>query len=235
MIPTTDYLSQGPDTTQGMVCVVCGWWNPPAGTPWKDPAGRSAVCPGCQASLQPGGEVRLPSGVLVRSLLVHEGPIRKAVHAMKYRGADRVAWGLAPLMADLLPKGATAVVPVTRSLPRRARFGTDPGRALATALARTAVLPVADVLRAPVLHRSQIRSRRRGGLRFRSVARPPGGAVLVDDVLTTGATLSAAAGACGGAVTAAVTLTRSRPGGGGKSLRSAHGGPDTRAGNPVDR
>ena len=153
--------------------------------------------------------------MLVRSLLEHGGPIRKAVHAMKYRGADRVASGLAPLLIDLLPTGATALVPVPRSLPRRARFGTDPGRALATALARTAGLPVADVLRAPVLHRSQIRSRRRGGLRFRSVARPPGGAVLVDDVLTTGATLSSAAAACQGAVTAAITLTRSRSGGGG--------------------
>lgn len=212
-----------------MVCVVCGWWNPSARTLRKDTAERSAVCPACQASLQPGGEVRLPSGVLVRSLLVHDGPIRKAVHAMKYRGADRVATGLAPLMVDLLPAGVTALVPVPRSLPRRARYGTDPGRALAVALARLAGLPVADVLRAPLLHRSQIRSRRRDGLRYRSVSRPPGGAVLVDDVLTTGATLSAAAGACRGAVTSAITLTRSRSGGGGRtasisSWRSGYAG-----------
>ncbi len=218
-----------------MVCVVCGWWNPSARTPRRRSTERSAVCPACQASLQPGGEVRLPSGVLVRSLLVHDGPIRSAVHAMKYRGADRVASGLAPFMVDLLPAGATALVPVPRSLPRRARFGTDPGRALARALGRMAGLPVADVLRAPLLHKSQIRSRRRGGLRFRAVARPPGGAVLVDDVLTTGATLSSAAGACRGAVSSAITLTRSRSGGGGRRLGSAHGGPDERARNPADR
>ena len=199
-----------------MVCVVCGWWNPSVRTPRRDRTEQSAVCPACEASLQPGGEVRLPSGLLVRSLLVHDGPIRNAVHAMKYQGADRVASGLAPLMVDLIPTDAAALVPVPRSLPRRARFGTDPGRALAKALARVAGLPVADVLRAPLLHRSQIRSRRRGGLHFRSVSRPPGGAVLVDDVLTTGATMSAAAGACRGAVTSAITLTRSRWGGGGR-------------------
>ena len=227
--------SQGPDITRGMVCVVCGWWNPSARTFRRDLTERAAICPACEASLRPGGDVRLPSGVLVRSLLVHDGPIRNAVHAMKYQGADRVASGLAPRMVDLLPTGATALVPVPRSLPRRARFGTDPGRALAVALARIAGLPVADVLRAPLLHRSQLRSRRRDGLRFRSVSRPPGGAVLVDDVLTTGATLNAAAGACQGAVTSAVTLTRSRLGGGGRRLESAHGGPDKRAGSPVDR
>ena len=214
--------------------MVCGRWKPSTEIPRRDPAERLAVCTACAVSFQTGGEVRLRSGVLVRSLLVHDGPIRKAVHAMKYRGADRVASGLAPLMVDLLPAGATALVPVPRSLPRRVRFGTDPGRALATALARIAGLPVADVLRAPMLHRSQIRSRRRGGQRFRAVSRPPGGAVLVDDVLTTGATLISAAGACRGTVTSAITLTRSRLGGGGKSLVSAHGGPDTRAGNPVD-
>lgn len=153
--------------------------------------------------------------MLVRSLLEHGGPIRNAVHAMKYQGVDRVATGLAPLMVDLLPAGATALVPVPRSLPRRVRFGADPGRALAAALARIAGLPVADVLRAPLIHRSQIRSRRRDGLRFRSVSRPPTGAVLVDDVLTTGATLTSAAGACRGAVTSAITLTRSRSRGGG--------------------
>ena len=218
-----------------MVCVVCGWWKPSARTPRRSSTEPSAVCPACEASLQRGGEVRLKSGLLVRALLVHDGPIRNAVHAMKYQGADRVATGLAPLMADLLPAGATALVPVPRSLPRRARFGSDPGRTLATALARIAGLPVADVLRAPLLHRSQLRSRRRGGLRFRSVARPPGGAVLVDDVLTTGATLSSAAGACQGAVTSAVTLTRSRLAGGSLRLGSAHGRPDERARNPAHR
>lgn len=184
--------------------------------------------------MQPAGEVRLPSGLLVRSLLFHDGPVRSAIHALKYRGVDRVAAGLAPLMVDLLPAEAAALVPVPRSIPRRARFGIDPGRALAAALARATALPVADILRAPLLHRSQLRVRRRDGLRFRAVSPAPHGAVLVDDVLTTGSTLSAAA-ACLGEVGVAITLTRSRSGGGGRRLSCAHGGPDKRAGNPAHR
>ena len=89
------------------------------------------------------------------------------------------------------------------------RYGVDAGRVIARALGRVTGLPVADVLRAPVSHRSQLRRRRFEGLRFRSIAPAPSGAVLVDDVLTTGATLTAAAAACGKGVARAVTLTRS--------------------------
>lgn len=154
-----------------------------------------------------GGEVRLASGLLVRSLFVHAGVVRRAVHAFKYQGVDRIAEVLGAVLAGLLPHDAAALVPVPRALTRRMRYGVDPGRALARAAARASGLPVADVLRAPAVHRSQLRLRRAEGLRFRPAGKPPEGSVLVDDVLTTGATLTAASAACGGAAVGAVTLT----------------------------
>ena len=194
-----------------MVCVVCGWWRS-AGVEPQQPAkerGRGGVCRSCAGSLHRATELRLRSGVLVRPLFVHEGPIRSAVHALKYRGVDRVAEVLAPYLAGLVPGDASALVPVPRALARRIRYGIDPGRVLAREIARAAGLPVADVLRAPVYRSSQLRDRRAEGLRFRSAGRVPRRAVLVDDVVTTGATMTAAALACRGLTLRAVTLTRS--------------------------
>lgn len=73
------------------------------------------------------GEVRLDSGVLVRSLFIRDGLVRSAVHALKYHGADRIARVLAQPLAALLPADASGLVPVPRSLARRIRFGVDPG------------------------------------------------------------------------------------------------------------
>lgn len=193
-----------------MVCVVCGWWGTPAGRQRTAQVLRQGgICRSCAGSLRRAAQIRLRSGVLVRPLFVHEGPIRSAVHAFKYGGVDRVAEVLAPYLADLVPGDASALVPVPRALARRFRYGIDPGRVLARETARAAGLPVADVLRAPVHRSSQLRERRAEGLHFRSAGRAPRHSVLVDDVLTTGATMTAAALACAGSALYAVTLTRS--------------------------
>ena len=194
-----------------MVCVVCGWWrgSPVDGQRAAQVLRRGGICRSCAGSLHRASEVRLRSGVLVRPLFVHEGPIRSAIHALKYRGVDRIAEVLAPYLAGLVPSDATALVPVPRALARRIRYGIDPGRVLARETARAADLPVADVLRAPIHRISQLRERRTEGLHFRSVGRAPRHAVLVDDVLTTGATMTAAALACRGLALSAVTLSRS--------------------------
>ena len=142
---------------------------------WKsgpaDAGGRGVLCRGCAQAVRRGGEVRLASGLLVRPLFVHAGAARRAVHAFKYQGVDRAAEVLGGVLAELLPEGAAA---------------------------RASGLPAADVLRVSAVHRSQLRRRRSEGLRFRLAGKPPEGSVLVDDALTTGAALTAAASACGG-------------------------------------
>jgi predicted amidophosphoribosyltransferase len=113
------------------------------------------------------------------------------VHHLKYRGLT----GYADLVAALLsPRAPLApLVPIPRALTRRVRYGIDPGRALAQRLSRITGAPVASLLGVP-LHTT----RRAGGdhrrpvLPFRIRGPLPPGLVLVDDVVTTGATLESA-------------------------------------------
>ena len=116
-----------------MVRVVCGRWRSGGKAPrrsgnlWE----HHGICGPCDGSLRRATELRLRSGILVRPLYLHEGPIRSAVHALKYRGADRVAEVLAPFLTGLLPDDTSALVPVPRALARTIRYGIDPGRVLA--------------------------------------------------------------------------------------------------------
>ena len=78
-------------------------------------------------------------------------------------------------------------------------YGIDPAEELARALARRSGLPIVTPLRAPLWWgRQAARARgRRSAPRFEVGTPPPTPAVLVDDVATTGATLTAAAAALG--------------------------------------
>jgi len=177
------------------------------------------LCGRCRLGFAAGGESRLPGGVLVRSAFAHEGTARLLVHRLKYGGHHAAAAVLAGAMAGRLPPGAGALVPVPRARLRRWRYGVDPAVELARALGRACSLPVVTALAPEWWHRRRagLAGARRGLPRFRLVRGVPAGAVLVDDVVTTGATLRAAAAALGGpcaAVTATTALgTRALPSG----------------------
>ncbi|HEY8082253.1 MAG TPA: phosphoribosyltransferase family protein [Solirubrobacterales bacterium] len=150
------------------------------------------------------------------SSAAYEGVARDLVAALKFRRllpvadlmADRIHW-LAP--ADLL-SGTIVSVPSGRL--RSMRRGFDPAGELAGALASRAGLPVCDCL-VRIGGGRQV-GRRRGerigdppAIRASGVA--PTHTLLVDDVLTTGATVSACAQAlrdAGALRIAAITFAR---------------------------
>jgi len=163
-------------------------------------AGREPLCPACAAGLSPGGVRRLAGGVLVHSAFLHLGTARLLVHRLKYGAQPAAARVLATAMARGLPAQAAALVPVPRARLRLWRYGVDPALELALALRQLTGLPVRRVLVAAWWHRRRAGPSgvERGVPRFRARTARPAGAVLVDDVVTTGATLRAAAAALGG-------------------------------------
>ena len=180
-----------------MVCLVCSR------------AGAGRLCGKCRHRLVPAGWRRVPGGLLVGSGFSHDGPARVLVHRLKYQGIRQAAGLLAERMAEVLDGTAGTLVPVRRVVLRTWKFGVDPGRELTHALAALTGLPIADVLRRPLWApgHAGVGRESRTAIRFGARPVPFGTLILVDDVLTTGATLWAARQAAGQSAIYGVTAT----------------------------
>jgi ComF family protein len=171
-------------------CVACG----------APPAAAAPLCEECRAALVPARPGPAPLGCdRLVAAFEYSGPGRELVARIKYRDARHgltfVADHVAALLAGL-PAGAVVSWPPTTAIRRRAR-GFDHAEALARRVARElGHRPVALLARVDATAQTgRAASERRAGPAFavRAGVVVPPAVVLVDDIVTTGATLTAAA------------------------------------------
>jgi len=179
------------------MCAACGAW------------GAGPLCESCRQSLQLAPERITPAGVLARAAFRHEGTARLLVHELKYRAAVRNATLLANAMADLVPGEARVLVPLPRSVLRRVRYGVDPAVELAHSVGRIVGLPVLHAFAASLWWPSHAGTGHRATVRFTPIRTVPDGALLVDDVVTTGLTVDSAVQSITGHVIGALLATAS--------------------------
>ena len=188
-------------------------------TPLEHPT-QGTVCAACWTSIVPtsplGCEPLPPFITLATAIGPYEGRLRDIIQALKYTPRPTIARHLARRMRDAgaeVLAGASVVVPVPLHRSRERQRGFNQARELARHLG----LPMADILvrtrktetqadlpaerRHANVRGSFELAHLRGGAAKVELARRSGGAakvvsvILVDDVRTTGATLSACAAA----------------------------------------
>ncbi len=195
---------------------------------------RCAVCrrPGalfctvCQASLRPyPAATPLPLLDDAAVAFIFEGALQQAIHTFKYDRVRRMAAPLGDLIVARLrehPLPADAIIAVPLHPKRLAERGFNQSEELGRRLAHAWGIPLLKdglVRCRDTEHQARLDSRARqenvrDAFTWHHTAAPPTRILLVDDVLTTGATLGACAQALLAAGTRevrAVALARSRP------------------------
>lgn len=178
--------------------------------------GGHLLCPTCRDSFarpDAGAFVVADAGValgdamaLAIGAFAYEGALRRALGRLKYAGAGRVAQPLAAVAAPALVQllaisgRSAALVPVPIHRARERQRGYNQAALLARELGRIAGVPVMPVLDRRAATERQHRLDRAARLRnlrdaitLRADAIAPPVAIVVDDILTTAATLEACA------------------------------------------
>jgi ComF family protein len=175
------------------------------------------LCEACLASFRPASSpddrfAAADPGTLVGDALelavaafVHAGNLRRALQRLKYGGSGSIAEPLATAAAPALEAltrvcGPLPLVPVPVHATRQRQRGYNQAALLASALASTTGLRLLDILerrrstaRQHGLGKAARLHNLRGAFALREGARSPPMVILVDDILTTSATLESCA------------------------------------------
>lgn len=142
---------------------------------------------------------------LARAAFAYDGPARRALAALKYDAASRLAPILAraaaPALRELITlTGPTTLVPVPVHTERRRARGYNQAELLARQLGGLVGVPCVDSLvrsrpttKQHRLNRAARLQNLRGAFVMRPAAPAPQTAILIDDIITTTATLEACA------------------------------------------
>ena len=181
--------------------------------------GRSGalLCPACLGAfgppsrledrfLAPDAGIVVGDALLVgKAVFAHAGPLRRALAALKYTGAARLAPVLARAAAPALSRllevsGRATLVPVPVHRERQRLRGYNQAALLGRELALASGQPLADVLvrtrpttKQHRLDRAARLANLRGAFGVREGALVPARVIVVDDIITTTATLEACA------------------------------------------
>jgi ComF family protein len=194
------------------LCGTCWSAFTRLGEPWCDTCGAAPALPPAFADpsrIARGGscaacEAAPPSYDYARSAAVYEGQLREALHALKFSGRRALAAPLGELAAEQclasLPAGIDALVPVPLARERERERGFNQAALLARRIGRRLAVPTRPRWLSrtrPTRPQSELSAgERRANVRgaFRASGKVAGRHVLVvDDILTTGATADACA------------------------------------------